>query len=470
MMPLWTSAELAAACNGNASHAFDVESVHIDSRDAEPGALFVALKGEATDGHRYLGAAMDKGAHAVLVHDVSALPSADTPHIKVADTFDALESIARVSRDRVTGKVIGVTGSAGKTGVKEALRLSLDRYCPGEVHASIRSFNNHIGVPLTLARMRRESRFAVLEMGMNHSGELTRLSALAQPDAVAITTVASAHREFFSSEEAIADAKGEICSGLRPGGTVVLNADNRHYARLRSIAERSAAGRIVRFGWREDAEVRALSVEMQPLCSTIIADVHGERMMFKINQPGEHWVLNALCVLALVQAVDGDLGLAGLALAEMGGLDGRGARHVIERPDGGTALLLDESYNANPASMAAALSVLGRMVPERSGRRIAVLADMKELGDESRALHAALAAPVEAASAGILILVGSEMAVLADALKDITRVELADTAEAATTLLRSLLRADDIVLVKGSNSMGLGGLVAAMRSAASGGK
>jgi UDP-N-acetylmuramoyl-tripeptide--D-alanyl-D-alanine ligase len=464
MTPLWTSSEMAQATGGTASGDFAVESVHIDSRDVEPGALFVALKGEATDGHRFLEQAFAAGASAALVSDVSQLPAASSPHLLVPDVQEGMRALARVARARVQGPVAGITGSAGKTGVKEGIRQALERFRPMQVHASIRSFNNHVGVPLTLARMRRESRFAVLEMGMNHAGELTDLSALAQPDVVAITTVASAHRAFFDSEEAIADAKGEICGGLKPGGTIILNADNRHHARLRAIAERSNAGRIISFGWHQPADVRALSVELQPETSTVMADIMGDEMMFKVAQPGAHWVLNALCILAVVKSLDGDLGLAGLALAEMQGLAGRGQRVTLSTRDGGTATLIDESYNANPASMAAALSVLGGVTPAHGGRRIAVLGDMRELGDLSAASHSELAAPLVAANVQMAICVGADMALLHDMLQDsVKSVRAADAAE-AEALLAQILRDGDVVLVKGSNSMGLGMLVKTLSS------
>jgi UDP-N-acetylmuramoyl-tripeptide--D-alanyl-D-alanine ligase len=459
MTALWTAADIQAATGGIASGDFAVCGVDIDNRDCTLGSLFFALKGEQSDGHKYAKAAFEAGACAAIVQDVSVLPGSTSPHVLVGDTTAALNALARAARARLQGKVIAVTGSAGKTGVKEALRLSLERFRPGAVHASIKSFNNHVGVPLTLTRMPAEMRFAVLEMGMNHAGELTQLSALGQPDVAIITTVASAHREFFASEEAIADAKAEICTGVRPGGTIILNADNRHYARLRATAEKSRAGHILSFGVAADADVRALDVVLQEGSSAVTADIGGERMMFKIAQPGRHWVSNALAVLAAVKAVEGDIALAGLALAEMVGLAGRGRRVQIQTVDGGKAVLIDESYNANPASMAAALAVLGGITPARAGKRIAVLADMKEMGAESRALHASLAASVEAARISHVICVGNDIQALAAALPaSITRMAVASS-DSAIQVLDSLLRADDVLLVKGSNSMGLGKVV-----------
>jgi UDP-N-acetylmuramoyl-tripeptide--D-alanyl-D-alanine ligase len=466
MTPLWTAADIAFATGGVASGDFVVTGVDIDNRDCRDGTLFFALKGEKGDGHQYVKAAIAAGARAAIVSDVSALPSPNTPHVRVADTTAALNALAQAARARMQGKVIAVTGSAGKTGVKEALRLALDRFRPDKVHASIKSFNNHVGVPLTLARMPADMRFAVLEMGMNHAGELTALSALGQPHMAIITTVASAHRAFFASEEAIADAKAEICSGVLPGGTIILNADNPHYARLRAVAEASAAAHILSFGRAPLADVRALEVVLHAGSSAVTADIAGERIMFKVAQAGEHWVSNALAVLAAVKAVGGDLALAGLALAEMPGLAGRGRRVMVQTADGGTAQLLDESYNANPASMVAALAVLGAIVPAERGKRIAVLADMKEMGAESRALHAGLAGAVEAAGVSHVICVGDDIQALAAALPaSITRMAVASSAS-VMDVLAQVLRKDDVLLVKGSNSMGLGSVVEQLIAAA----
>ncbi len=465
MTPLWTSQDIAAATGGVASGDFSVHGVDIDNRDCRDGSLFFALKGENSDGHAYVKAAFAAGASAAIVSDISALPTPAAAHVRVADTTAALEALARAARARITGKVIAVTGSAGKTGVKEALRLSLERFRPGFVHASIKSFNNHVGVPLTLARMAADIRFAVLEMGMNHAGELAALSALGQPHVAIITTVASAHRAFFKSEEAIADAKAEICSGILPGGTIILNADNPHYARLRAVAETSPAAHILSFGLSAQADVRALEVALQADCSTVTADIAGERMMLKIAQAGQHWVSNALAVLAAVKAVGGDLALAGLALAEMSGLAGRGRRVTIKTPDGGNAIMLDESYNANPASMAAALAVVAGIVPKSGGKRIAILGDMKEMGVDSRMLHAGLAGAVEAAGLSHVICVGEDIQALTVALpSNITRMAVASSSSAMEAL-HSTLRGGDVLLVKGSNSMGLGKIVEQLMAA-----
>lgn len=462
MTALWTSAQLATATGGTASAEFTAGGVTFDSREVMPGDLFIALKGENTDGHAFLSQAYAAGAAAALVTDTARLPEPGLPHVLVPDTFAALNQLGAEARHRMSGTVIGVTGSAGKTGVKEALRMALERDRPGRVHASVKSYNNHTGVPLSLARMPAETEFGVFEMGMNHSGELTVLSGLVRPHVAIITTIASAHRAFFDSEEAIADAKAEIFTGLEPGGVAVLNMDNRHFAQLKAAAERAGVGRIVTYGLTNpDADVRPRKVVPSEMCTSMTADVLGETLTFKIGMPGEHWALNALGVLAVVKVAGGDLGLAGLALGEMQGLEGRGKRTLIE-VGGGTAMLLDESYNANPASMAAALAVLGGFETRGRGRRIAVLGAMKELGAESDRMHAELASAIDAAGVDQAILVGQEMSALARALPPRVSRQHVSTAEEALAAVRGLVRADDIILVKGSNSVGLGRVVRAL--------
>ena len=454
MSPLWTSAEIAEAVGGVASGDFEVRGVTFDSREVEAGDLFIALAGETTDGHGFVGQALGRGAAGVLVsRDV------DGPHVRVADTQAALNDLGRASRARSAGRIIGVTGSAGKTSTKEALHAALERGDPGGAHRSLKSYNNHTGVPLSLARMPREARYGVFEMGMNHAGELARLTRLVRPHVALVTTIASAHREFFDSEEAIADAKGEIFQGLEPDGTAILPFDSPHRDRLIAAA-RPHAARILTFGFGEGADVRAGYVVRGPKGGTMAtASLPGAQLSFTVAQPGEHWVLNALAVLAAVASVGGDLAAAGLALADLGGIRGRGERRRV-RLAGGEALLIDESYNANPASMAATLKVLAEEPVE--GRRIAVLGAMRELGAESEAFHASLAEPVAAAGVDYAILVGDEMAPLAKALGRRTEMAHVPDAAAAIGLAREAIGPGDAVLVKGSNSIGLAALVEAL--------
>lgn len=452
MDSLWTSEEIAAATGGVAGTGFAAGGIAFDSREVGPGDLFVALAGEATDGHRFLDQAFAQGAAGAIV-------SADTdhPHVRVPDTFAALEDLARAARARTAARVIGVTGSVGKTSTKEALFAALDRGDPGEAHRSVKSYNNHTGVPLSLARMPAASRFAVLEMGMNHPGELAHLTTLVRPHVALVTTIAPAHTEFFPDESAIADAKGEIFQGLEPGGVAIVPYDSPHRERLIAAA-RPYAGRIVSFGTDRQADVHPIETMTLRTGGTFVTAKVGDReLSFTIAQLGAHWVSNALAVLAAVDAAGGDLGLAGLALAELGGLPGRGAR-LLAPVDGGEALVIDESYNANPASMAATLSVLAG----EAGRHVAILGEMRELGAGSPGYHQALADPIEAARVEMALLVGEAMAPLAQALEGRVKFVHVPTAAAALEVLPGMLAPGDAVLVKGSNGVGLSRVVAAL--------
>ncbi|MBY0304013.1 MAG: UDP-N-acetylmuramoyl-tripeptide--D-alanyl-D-alanine ligase [Sphingomonas sp.] len=452
--PLWTSAAIAAATGGTASADFAADGVTFDSREVGPGDLFIALKGEATDGHLYLDQAFARGAAGAIV----STPVAH-PHVLVRDTMAALEALGIAARARTQATIIGVTGSVGKTGTKEALFAALDRGVPGQVHRSVKSYNNHTGVPLSLARMPAECRFAVLEMGMNHAGELSALTRFVRPHVAIITTVASVHIEFFKDEAGIADAKAEIFEGLEPGGTAIIPFDNVHRARLIAAAQAQSA-RIVTFGSRDGADVRALETMRTPTGGTFVtAQLLARELSFTVGQPGSHLVSNALAVLAAVEAARGDVAVAGLALAELGGLAGRGARFLVDVGGGETALVIDESYNANPTSMRATLAVLGK---EPVRRRVALLGQMGELGMASADFHAGLAEPVIAAGVSVAILVGADMAPLANALEG--QVDFVHVPDAAAALahLKTMLSGGDAVLIKGSNSVGLAAVVAAL--------
>ncbi|HAL89718.1 MAG TPA: UDP-N-acetylmuramoylalanyl-D-glutamyl-2, 6-diaminopimelate--D-alanyl-D-alanine ligase [Erythrobacter sp.] len=458
-LTLWDARSIAEAVGGIASHDFQVAGVEMDSRDVINGDLFIALKGEAMDGHRFLDKAFANGAAGAIVDR-----AVDWPHILVEDTTAALEALARAARSRVEATIIGVTGSVGKTGVKEAIFASLERASRGAAHRSTRSYNNHVGVPLSLARMPARSRFAIFEMGMNHAGEIADLTAQVRPHVAVITTIAPAHIENLGSMDAIAAAKAEIFAGLEPGGTAVIPADSEHSAALERAA-RDVGARVVSFGRARSADVRLLdAIPSANGGSLVTCEFPEGRLCYTVAEPGDHWVINSLAVMAAVRAAGGDMAAAGLALAEMGGLKGRGARHGIAVP-GGKALLIDESYNANPASMRATLAQLGQTP---SGRRIAVLGSMKELGDFGPQFHAALAEPVLAADVDYALLVGDEMAALAQELGKPQSPVLGkpfawahcQTADEAIGLLEDFgVVAGDAVLVKGSNSVGLGRLV-----------
>jgi UDP-N-acetylmuramoyl-tripeptide--D-alanyl-D-alanine ligase len=468
-LALWDARSAAAAMGGQANGTFQMSGVEIDSRDVLPGDLFFALKGESMDGHRFVDGALASGAAAVVVDR-----RIDGPHILVPDTNRALEALAKAARERSNAVIVGVTGSVGKTGVKEALFAALDRSSRGAAHRSVKSYNNHVGVPLSLARMPERARFGVFEMGMNHAGEISALTAQVRPNIALITTIAPAHIENLGSEQAIADAKAEIFEGLEPGGTAVIPADSVHTERLVAKAREHGA-KVITFGRAANADVRLLdALAGRGGGSLVTADLGDRRLCYTVAAPGAHWVNNSLAVMAAVRAAGGDLGAAGLALAEMSGLPGRGERRDIAAK-GGTALLIDESYNANPASMRATLAQLGN-TPAR--RRIAVLGAMKELGAHGPAFHAALARPIAEAGIDFAILVGPEMGALAEALEadelgKSVRASLgnrfafahcADVREAGEALREFGLERGDAVLVKGSNSVGLGALVAELTS------
>ncbi|WP_271439151.1 UDP-N-acetylmuramoyl-tripeptide--D-alanyl-D-alanine ligase [Pontixanthobacter luteolus] len=459
-LALWDAASIAAATGGTASCDFQISGVEIDSRDVRSGDLFFALKGEATDGHKFLDKAFANGATAAVVdHPI------EQPHILVPDTNEALELLAAAARERSTAVRIGVTGSVGKTGVKEAIFAGLDRASHGATHRSVRSYNNHVGVPLSLVRMPARSKFGVFEMGMNHAGEISGLTNQVKPHVAVITTIAPAHIENLGSIEAIADSKAEIFEGIVPGGTAVIPADSPQFEQLKAAAAKHGVN-IVSFGRARHADVRLLdAIPSANGGSLVTADLGATRLCFSVAEPGDHWISNALAVMAAVRAAGGDLGSAGLALAEMGGLKGRGARHQITAISG-KALLIDESYNANPASMRATLRQLGQTP---ATRRVAVLGSMKELGDFAPRFHAQLAEPLAEANVDFAILVGEEMKALvrdlgkgaADALAGgLSFAHCEGPAEAISALEEFGITSGDAILVKGSNSVGLGRVVA----------
>ncbi len=458
MTALWTSQEISEATGGEASQDFACDGVAFDSREIGKGDLFFALKGEQSDGHLFVDQAFMQGAAGTIVGAAT-----EHPHILVADTHRALIDLAAASRQRSKARIIGVTGSAGKTGTKEALFAALDRSSRGKAHRSVKSYNNHVGVPLSMARMPRESIFGVFEMGMNHAGELSALTQIVRPDVAIITTIAPAHIEHFEDETGIARAKAEIFEGLTDGGIAIIPADNRHYRLLAETAEKYA-GTVLSFGFDEGADIRVVDhVASENGGSLVTAKLVHSSLCYTISQPGDYWIANSLAVLAAVEAVGGDLASAGLALAELGGMQGRGQRIEISLAGGGSALLIDESYNANPASMAATIAQLGTA---EASKRIAVLGAMKELGERSDEYHAGLAAPLAAARVDYALLIGEEMQILADRLasgvEGPAKFDHCGSADEALEILKPYLGNGDAILVKGSNAVGLSKFVSAL--------
>jgi UDP-N-acetylmuramoyl-tripeptide--D-alanyl-D-alanine ligase len=440
-------------CEGDP--AAPISGFTIDSRALETGEGFIAIRGPNRDGHDFVQKALDADAGCAIVEETySAKATREAASdldemrlVRVQDTFDGLNSLGREGRDRAEHAVIiGVTGSVGKTGTKEALRVALSP--SGSVHASVKSFNNHWGVPLTLANMPRDIDYGVFEVGMNHAGEISALTRLVRPHIAIITTVAPVHLGFFASVEEIADAKSEIFEGLEPGGAAVLNRDNPYFERL-AAAARAQGAEIVSFGEDERSKVRLMNCDLSPNGSTVTADILGDMLTYTVGAPGRHVVQNTLAVLAAVKLAGADLKAAAEALGAIKAPSGRGERFVIAT-ERGPICVVDESYNANPASMRAALQTLGLTPREEFKRRIVVLGDMLELGEESSKLHRELAEAVDAAGIDVVFASGTDMASLFEALPSECRGGYAETPEELSPVLLSSVQPGDIVMVKGS--------------------
>ncbi len=437
---LWTSAEIVSATGGRLQgRAFEASGVSFDTRTLEPGDLFVALKGER-DGHDFAKDAFRKGAAGAL-----AAQSVDGPYVQVPNTLVGLERLAAAARERSPARRGAVTGSVGKTSVTQAVKAGLE--LAGDAHGSVKSFNNQIGVPLTLARMPRNTRRAIFEIGMNHAGEIDPLSRLVRPHAVAITTVGPVHIEAFADGEAgVARAKAEIFAGLQQGGSAILNADDAWFDLLSAEAVKAGA-RVRSFGVR-GKDARLIGFVPRPDGGIVHAVIDGVSLDFPIAQSGAHWGPNSLCVLLMLQALEVDLPLALDALAGFQPLEGRGSERTLPA-GGGEFLLIDESYNANPISMRAAIATLGAR--RADGRRIAVLTDMLELGPDAARLHAELARPLAAASVDLVFCAGPLMSSLWDALPKERRAGYASTAAELAPAVVQAVEPGDVVMVKGSN-------------------
>ncbi|HEX3939435.1 MAG TPA: UDP-N-acetylmuramoylalanyl-D-glutamyl-2,6-diaminopimelate--D-alanyl-D-alanine ligase [Xanthobacteraceae bacterium] len=462
---LWTTKAMAEAMAAQRQGSLpdSVPGLSIDTRSLAPGEAFFAIAGENRDGHDFVAAALTaKAGLAVVAADRRRQFPGDAPLLVVPNVLAGLRDLAAAARARTTAKVIGVTGSVGKTGTKEALRLALSK--DGETHASVASYNNQWGVPLSLARCPASARYAVLEMGMNHEGEIEPLSRLVRPQVAIITTIAPVHLEFLGTLAKIADAKAEIFFGLEPGGAAVINRDIAQFAQLKRRAKEAGVARVISFGEHQDADARLIKCVLHPGCSTVQARILGTELTYKIGAPGRHVVINSLAVLAAADLVGADLALAALALADFAPVSGRGAPVEIGL-SGGTALVLDESYNANPASMAAALEVLGRAPIGPLGRRIAVLGDMLELGPKGRALHRGLLDAVLANAIDLVFCCGPLMQVLWQALPASRRGGYAENSAALETQVLPAIRAGDAIMVKGSLGSRMAPIVKALQRA-----
>jgi UDP-N-acetylmuramoyl-tripeptide--D-alanyl-D-alanine ligase len=457
MTALWTSEEAVLATGGKAQGAaWKASGVSIDSRTITQGDLFVALAGPNHDGHDHVGGALKAGAVAAMVHKVSA----DAPLLIVEETLEGLRRLGAAARARTSAKILGVTGSVGKTGTKEMLKLAL---CDEDAtHASVGSFNNHWGVPLSLARMPAASKFGVFELGMNHAGEIAPLTALVRPDIAIVTTVEAVHLEFFASTEQIAEAKAEIFAGVTSGGTAVLPRDNPYYELLKSRAEQAGVKQFKSFGTHPDADARLLDYAVTS-DKTLVFAMFGERSLtYSIGVPGRPWAINSLAVLLAAEAAGVPLDRASAALQKMTPPKGRGERRELRWGDG-QITLIDESYNASPVSVRAALGTLGSLEPPQGGRRIAVLGDMLELGEAGPGLHRGLADAIASNQIDLLFTAGPLMQGLSDAVDAAHRGAHATDSAQLAPIVADALKSGDVVMVKGSAGSRMGRIVSLLR-------
>ncbi|GJL95617.1 MAG: UDP-N-acetylmuramoyl-tripeptide--D-alanyl-D-alanine ligase [Hyphococcus sp.] len=468
---LWTAYEAAAATGGAlcarggdpaswSAEEWSAGGISIDTRSLKPGDIFVALR-DARDGHEFLQSAFEAGASAALVAKAPENAPDGAPLLVVGDTLQGLRDLAVAARMRNFGKRIGVTGSAGKTSTKEILRHVLAT--AGAVHAADKSFNNHWGVPLTLAKLPMQADFGVFEIGMNHAGEITPLTGLVRPHVAIVTTVAAAHLEFFESVEAIAEAKAEIFTGLAPSGVAILPYDNPHFGLLKKRAEEAGAASFISFGEKQGADFQLLDYAADRIGARLSVSINGEGRDFPVGIPGRHQAGNMLAALAAAQAVGAPLDPAIEALSQLSPAEGRGARTTII-VDGGEATMIDESYNANPASMAASIGLLGAALVEGGGRRIAVLGEMLELGPDAEALHREIAKALVAAKVDRVYVSGELMRHLWDELPAAMRGLYAGSAIGLVGEIEDVLAPGDVVMIKGSNASKVSAVARALSS------
>ncbi|MBB4953208.1 UDP-N-acetylmuramoyl-tripeptide--D-alanyl-D-alanine ligase [Agrobacterium vitis] len=460
---LWTIDEMVAAMHGRPLGIMPagITGISIDSRTIQPGEAFFAIKGDRVDGHNYASIAVANGASLMVVNEAKlpALGRLTVPMIVVEDVLQALGRLALAARARSRAHIIAVTGSVGKTTTKEMLRQVLAP--SGEVHAAVASFNNHWGVPLTLARMPASAEYGVFEIGMNHAGEITPLVQMVRPHLAIITTIAPAHLGNFNSVDEIADAKAEIFAGLVDGGLVLLNHDNPYFEYLAGKAREADVYGIHSFGQHAKAEFRLAEFDGGAESSTVWAMIDGETREVVIGAPGRHIAENAMAALGVVRLLGADMDGAIDALASLSAVKGRGQRHRL-RTHNGLLTLIDESYNANPASMRAAIAVLATAQPHGDGRRVAILGDMLEMGEFSGELHAELSGPLLAAGIEHVWLAGPEMAALKAQLPESVSAIWFETTDELAAYALTAVHGGDVVMVKSSLGLGFGKIVAVL--------
>ena len=463
MSALWTVEELLGATNGRplGNLPEEISGISIDSRSLNKGDAFFAIKGDRVDGHDFASAAMAAGAGLLVVAEekLPALGRLAMPMIVVSDVLAALAAVGVAARKRSKAKVIAVTGSAGKTTTKEALRLALSP--SGKVHASDRSYNNHWGVPLSLARLPADADYAIFEIGMNHAGEIRPLVKMVRPHIAMVTLIAAAHLGHFKNLNEIADAKAEIFEGIEKGGHALINRDDERWKLLEKKATEAGVEHIHGFGEHSRAEYKIVGFKPTETGSEFTARMAGSDMAVSVGAPGRHMAQNAISVLGAAQLAGADVEKAVAALADLRAEAGRGRIQRLKHPRG-KFTLVDESYNANPASMRAAITLLAQMPVGSSGRRIAVLGDMLELGQHAEKLHAGLAEPLLEAGMDRVFLGGPEMAALNDKLRETIKVDYQPTVDALLPQVVSVARPGDVLMIKSSNGIGFARIVKAL--------
>ncbi|HEU4838634.1 MAG TPA: UDP-N-acetylmuramoylalanyl-D-glutamyl-2,6-diaminopimelate--D-alanyl-D-alanine ligase [Micavibrio sp.] len=459
---LWTAKEAAQATDGKVSSDWRVTGVSIDSRTVQAGDLFIAIKGDNSDGHAYAADAIRKGAVAAVVSEkIDGVDDAQL--LIVEDTFRALQDLGRASRARTAAAIVGITGSVGKTGTKEFLATAFGAL--GQTHASVKSYNNHWGVPFALSAMHAGCDYGIFEMGMNHAGEITPLSQMVQPDIAIITTIAPVHvGNFESGMEGIAAAKAEILDGMKPGSKIILNKDNEWFPFLQDAAMKKGV-EVYSFGEDKNADARIVKTIEAANGSRVSAVIAGEAIDYPLQIAGRHIAVNSLAVLLAVKLAGGDMVKAAKAISRQEPIIGRGKREELDIGEkNNPVVLIDESYNANPAAMRAAFRVLALVDPGRGGRRIAVLGDMLELGADGVRHHAELALPLKAANVDLVYTCGKLMKNLHDALPANQRGEHKDSSVELARIVPDVLVPGDVVMVKGSLGSKMGTVVEALRA------
>lgn len=450
---LWSSTEAAKAVNGTAKGTWTAYGVSIDSRTVKAGDLFIAIRGDATDGHKFVKDALNKGAVAAIV-DQDIEDVAEEKLLKVADTFKAMQDLGIAARARSAAKIIGITGSVGKTGTKEMLGRAFSAL--GQAHYSEKSLNNHWGVPLSLSRLHAGDDYGIFEMGMNHTNEITPLTKMVKPHVAIITTIAPVHAgNFADGLDGIARAKAEIFQGMDEHGIAILNRDNAQFDLLKNEATKAGIKKIFSFGKNESADARLMDCLIATNGTRVTALIMGEELTFTLKDAGEHIALNALSVLLAIKLLGGDVVKAAEALRGMQPVAGRGKREYINVGDPNNPVtLIDESYNASPVAMEAAFKVMALIDPGRGGRRIAILGDMYELGSNAPQIHRDLALPLQAAGVDLVYTCGPLMKNLYDAIPEQNRGAHTTESPELAKIVPEVLVPGDVVLVKGSRGGG----------------